>query len=68
MNKKTIYILLAIVIALALIYTFAFSPLTTGKAITNCESPENLDRYDCELFKEEISSQCGIEFYDEGCS
>ncbi len=45
-----------------------FSPLTTGKAITNCESTESLDEYDCDLFKVEIATQCGMEFYDAGCS
>lgn len=67
MNKKLIYILLAIIVVLALIYTFAFSSIMTGKAITNCENPEDLDRYDCDLFEEEITTQCGSEFFNAGC-
>jgi hypothetical protein len=68
MNKKLLYILLAIIIALALVYTFAFSSVTTGRAITNCENPETLDRYDCQLFEKELTDQCGKEFFKAGCS
>jgi len=68
MKRKLIYILLAIIVFLALVYTFAFSSVTTGNAITNCENPKNLDQYDCELFEEEITMQCGNEFFNAGCN